>query len=69
MPTFISHIAINFNKLLENSAGASNTLGCEPGRVVEVAIHVSLVLVVGVLRTEQGRTDGTREMLDMVLFA
>ena len=44
---------------------AMTALG-ELGGVVEMAVDLALMLVVGILRTKNGRTHGAGEMFDMV---
>ena len=68
MPTLISHIAIDLHELFQDSAVAACALRRVSRRVVEMAVDVSLMLVVRVLWTEQRWAHRTREVLDMELF-
>ena len=49
MPTFVSHVAIYFHKLFEDGAGAAGAFCSEAGRVVEMAVYVAVVFIVGIL--------------------
>ena len=62
----INAIAKNLHKLLQNRCLAPIALLRERGAVVVMAIHVTLVLVVGVLRAEDRRADAAGEVLDVV---
>ena len=62
----INAIAKNLHKLLENRRLASIALLRERGAVVVMAVHITLVLVVGVLRPEDRRADAAGEVLDVV---
>jgi len=46
MPTFISHVSIDLYELFEDCAVASCAFCGETCRIVEMAINVSIVLVV-----------------------
>ena len=59
-------IAENLDELFQNRClTAIASLG-KFGGVVIVAVNTALVLVIAVRCAEDGRTDGTREMLDVV---
>lgn len=66
MPMLINTVPVDLDKLLENSGPTSRTLDGEPRRIMEVAINGAVVLVIRILRTEYGRTNGAREVLDMI---
>ena len=68
MPTFILHISIDLHKLLQDSTIAPNTFGGKPSRVMEVAVHMVLVLIVRILLSEQGGTYRTGEMLHVIFL-
>ena len=68
MPAFVPIIPNDLHKLLENRAIASRTFCREPRGIMEMAVDVTFMLVVGVLRAKHGRADRTRKMFDMVLF-
>lgn len=61
-------IAENFNKLFENRGVAAITPLSELRGIVVVTIYIALMLIVRVLSTEHSRTNGAREVLD-VIFA
>ena len=67
MPVLIDTIAEDFDELLQNGGLASIALLRELRRVVVMAVHVAFVLVVRILRTEDGRAHAAREMLDVIL--
>ena len=62
----IDAIAEDLHKLLQDGRLAAIALLGELGAVVVVAVDVALVLVVGVLRAEDGGADGAGEVLDVV---
>jgi hypothetical protein len=64
---FILAVAINLNKLLENRGPASCTLDSIVDRVVIVAVHLSIVLIVRILGSKDSWADGTREVFNMIL--
>ena len=59
-------ISENLDKLLENGRLAAIAPLGKLGRVVVVAVDTALVLVVAVRGAEDGRTDGTGKVLDVV---
>lgn len=65
MPTFISHVSINLHKLLQDRAVTACTLGRKTSGVVEMTVHIAVVLVIGVLRSEECRTYRACEVLNM----
>ena len=52
VPALVAHIAVDLHELLEDRGVAPDAFRREACAVVEVAVHVSGVLVVRVLRTE-----------------
>ena len=68
MPTLVAVVAVDFHELLKYCTVATSALGCETGRIVEVAVYVVFVFIIGVLRTKNGRADGACEVLDVVLL-
>lgn len=66
MPVLVLSIAIDFNKLLQDGRVATITSFGKLRRVMIMAVHLAIVLVVAVLRPKDGRTDRTRKVLDMV---
>jgi hypothetical protein len=68
MPTLVSVIPVDLDKLLQYSTVAACALCCEAGRVVEMAVYIAVVLVVGILGAKQGSAEGTCKMLDVVFL-
>jgi len=68
MPAFILHVAIDLDKLLEDGTVASSTLGGEPSGVVEVAVNIILVFVVGILLAKYRGANRAREVFNMILL-
>jgi hypothetical protein len=68
MPTLISVIPFDLDKLLQNGIVAPWALCCEPGRVVEMTVYIAVMLIVGVLGAKKGSAKGTCKMLDMVFL-
>lgn len=69
MPTFVPHITVDLDELLQDRAVTSNAFGGKSSRVVVMAVDVALVLVIRVLCSEKVWADGTRKMLDVKLLA
>lgn len=67
MPVLIHSISENLHKLLKNGGLAPIALLRELGRVMKMAIHIALVLVVRVLCTEHSGAHGASEVLNVVL--
>lgn len=65
MPVLVDRVSVDLDKLFQDSCSAPGTLDGESRRIVEVTIDGSGVFVVRVLRSEHGRTDGTREVFDV----
>ena len=59
-------IAEDFNKLFENSRLTAIAALSELGRVMVMTIYVSLVFVVAVLSTKDGRAYRASKMFDMI---
>ena len=55
MPAFVLHVPVDLDELFENRAVTANTLSGETRRVVKVTVNVVIMLVVRVLRSEEGR--------------
>ena len=68
MPALISHITIYLHKLLENCAITTGALGRKSGGIMEVAVHIPVVFIIRILRTEQGGTKRACKMLHMELL-
>ena len=68
MPALVAHIAVDLDELLEDRGVAADAFRRETRAVVEVAVDVSRVLVVRVLRAKNSRANRTREMLNMIFF-
>lgn len=60
-------ISEDLNKLLKNCCLTSVTLLGELGGVMIMAIDLSIVFVVTVLSTKNGRTKRTGKMIDVIL--
>ena len=67
MPMLVLSIAENFDELLQDRRLATIAPLCKLGRIVIVAVHTALVLVVAVRSPKNRGTDRTCEMLDVVL--
>lgn len=65
MPTFISHVTIDFDKLLQYSTVAASALCSEPCRIVEVAENVAFMFIVRILRAKESGADRTCEVVHM----
>jgi hypothetical protein len=65
VPTLVSHIPINLDKLLENGGIATGTLGRKAGRVVKMAVHIAVMFIVRVLGTKERWADRACEMFDV----
>jgi hypothetical protein len=55
MPALVPLVTIYLNKLLQDGAAATCAFCRKTCRVVEVAINVPVVLIVGVLWAKKGR--------------
>ena len=67
VPVLVLTVAVDFDKLLQNRGPASSTLDRVTQRVVVVAKDLAVVLIVRVLGAKYRWTDGTSEVLDVVL--
>lgn len=56
MPTLIPHIAINLDELLQDGTIAAGTLRRKSCRIMEVTVDVTVMFVVRVLGSKEGRT-------------
>ena len=56
MPALVPHITIDLDELLQNGIFATRAFRGETRRVMKMAIHISMVFVVGILGSEEGRT-------------
>jgi len=63
----VDTVAEDFHELLQDGGLTSIALLRELGRVVVMAVHVALVLVVRILRAENGWANAACEMLDVIL--
>ena len=61
-------IAENFDELLQDGRVTAVTPLSKLGGIMEMAVDLALMLVVGILRTKNGRTHGAGEMFN-VIFA
>jgi hypothetical protein len=68
MPAFIFHVTIDLDELLENGTIAPRALCGEARRIMIMAIHIVLMLVVRILLAEYGRAHRASEMLHMELL-
>jgi len=64
---FIRIVPINFDKLLQDGRSTTGTLDSKPSRVMKVAVNLTRVFVIAILRSKDSRADRTGEMLDMKL--
>lgn len=62
---FIRIVPINFDKLLQDGRSTTGTLDSKPSRVMEVAVNLTRVFVIAILRSKDSRTDRTGKMFDM----
>lgn len=67
MPVLIDSVSENLHKLLKNGGLASITLLREFGRIVEMTIDISFVLVVRILSSKDCRAHGAGEVLNVIL--
>lgn len=68
MPAFFLEVAVDFDELLQDGTATSYAFRCKPRRVMEMAVHVAIMLVVRILRSKKRGAHGAGEMLDMKLF-
>jgi hypothetical protein len=68
MPALVSVISINFDELLEYGTRAANTFGGEASGVVVMAIYITIMLVVRVLRPKECRAERAGEVLHVKLL-
>ncbi len=66
MPVLILTIAEYLHELLENGDLASVAALCKLSRVVIVAVYVTVVLIIAVLRAEYRLTERAGEVINMV---
>lgn len=66
MPVLILTIPEDLYKLLQYRGSASVTPLCKLRRVVVMTVDFPFVFIVAVLRTENRRAHGTREMFNMI---
>jgi hypothetical protein len=67
MPVLVLAVSEDFNKLLEDCRLAAIAALGKLGRVVVVAVHLAVVLVVAVLGAKDGRAEGAGEVVNMIL--
>jgi hypothetical protein len=65
VPTFVAHVTIDLHELLENRTVAAGALGCEAGRIMKMTVYVPIMLIIRVLWSEQGGTEGTCKVFHM----
>lgn len=46
MPTLVPRVAVDFNKLLQDSTAAAYAFGGKAGRIVVMAVNVVVMLVI-----------------------
>jgi hypothetical protein len=63
----VDRVAVDLDELLEDGGPAAGTLNGEASRVVKVAVNRAVVLVVRVVRAEDGRADLAGKVLDVEL--
>jgi hypothetical protein len=68
MPALVAVVPVDLDELLEDRTRAAGALGREAGGIMVVAINVTLVLVIRVLRPEERVAERTRKMFDVELF-
>ena len=68
VPVLILAIAENFDELLQDGRVTAVTPLGKLGGIMEMAVDLALMLVVGILRTKNGRAHGAGEMFN-VIFA
>ena len=66
MPVLVFAISENLDELFENCIVAAMASLSESRRVMVMAVYVSVVIIVAILGTEYGWTDGASEMLNVV---
>ena len=67
MPMFVRVIPVDFYELFEDGCPTAGTFDCKPGRVMEMAVDLTGVLVIAILRSKDGWTNRASEMLDVKL--
>ena len=55
VPALVPHVSVNLDELLQDCSAAPGALGREPRRIVIMAVDISIVFIVRVMRPEQGR--------------
>ena len=68
MPALVSVIPVDLDILLQYGTVAAWALCCIAGRVVEMTVYITIVLVVGILGAKNGSAKGTCKVLDMVFL-
>ena len=68
MQTFVYIIPIDLHELPKNCTITPYAFRGKANGVVEMTIDIVFMFVIWVPRTEDSRTNGTREILDMVFF-
>jgi hypothetical protein len=67
MPVLVLAVPKDLDKLLEDSSVAAITSLCKMRRVVVVAVDLSVMLVVTILRTKNCRTDRAGKVFNVIL--
>ena len=68
VPAFVSHIAVDLDKLLQDRTVAPGALCGKPSRVVVMAVHVAFVLVIRILRPKERGAHRAGEVVHMELL-
>lgn len=66
MPVLVLSIPEDFDKLFQNGGLTAVTALGKPGGIMKVTIYTAVVLVVAVLRSEDGGTHGTSKVFNVV---
>jgi hypothetical protein len=66
MPMLVLSVAEDLDELFQNGSLTAIAPLRELGRIMEMAVHASFMLIVRILRPEDRRADGTCEVLDVI---
>ena len=56
MPALIPHVTVDLDELLQDRTTAAGTFRGKTRRVMKMAVHITIVFVVRILWSEEGRT-------------
>lgn len=56
MPALVPHVPIDLDELLQDRTTATRAFRGETRRVMKMAVHITIVFVVRILRSEESRT-------------